>query len=81
MHAIDSIKRANQQTARDEADRLRASYEQQPSGEVWTRYEGVTKVLTPGQSADDFLASVKGQCPSVVRVIIGKRHAPQTVPA
>ena len=75
MYSIGEIKKLNQNSERDEANRLAANYTTQENGDVWIRSQGKTRIIEAGAEADAFLAEVKNFPPGQLRVAIEKRFA------
>ena len=73
MYSIGEIKKQNQQSARDEANRAVASYEKQENGDVWTSLNGRKKILS-GFDAEQFLAAIKGFSPGQLRAFLTKSY-------
>lgn len=72
MFSIGEINKQNNQTARDEENRLKANFDVQDNGDVWVRYEGRLKILEAGPEADKFLADVKGFPADQLKVYLAK---------
>ena len=50
------------------------NYSVQPNGDVWTRFEGRTKIIAAGPEADTFLNAVKGLDPRQLKAFLSKSY-------